>query len=347
MYTERRKQAARSNSGGNLSIPQIAKSPEAQGLEEEIRTLQREIHDLQLQRRMTERHPDIVERRKRIARLRESLKARYLTDAKAMPANRSVALDETAADSAVEAAVGWDMEIAGMQMDIQDRIGRLDFARTRHQTLKEDIAKHQELERNIYRYRKEYHVKSALLDQARNDYQTNNRRATEIASILAADASERGIEFTELKRPTAAHRPVKPRGMTALVLSLLAGLAAGAASVLLRELFDQTYHTTKQVARSLGIAILESVDEIITSADRARLFRRRIIYAPVVVTCLLGAVTACCAAAYLSLERPRTYERVMRVPRSIWSQVSERSLFAAQDSPGALETAASMTDGVG
>ncbi len=318
---------ANTNTGSALQVPQIIKSPETKAVEEEIRELQKEIQNFRLVRRMTDRHPDVVERTKRVARLREKLKGLYIADAKVLPANQGLALDEAGASSVVEQAVGWDSELAGINMDILDRKNRLETSESRLRIVDEDIKKHLELSANVFKFRKKFSLQAEVLEQTRSEYRTNMRRVAEISSVLEADESERGISFTEVMPPTASLIPESPLGKTVLALSLLAGLGAGAISVLLMELFDQTYHTTKQITRSLGLVILESVDEIVTSADRARLFRRRVIYAPVMVAILVGAVGIFCSTAYLDLERPDTYERIMRVPNSIWDRIRTSDLF--------------------
>ncbi|MCB9849916.1 MAG: hypothetical protein H6817_04350 [Phycisphaerales bacterium] len=307
----------------------LVKSAAATAIEKEIRRLQDEVHDLQLTRRMTDLHPDIVEHRERIARLREDLKARYLADAEATAAAPQVPLTDAEADIAVERAVGLDMELVNLRMDLQDRENRLASAESRLRTVEADIARHEKLQQNVFRYRKDFQLKSEQLDQARKDHALNMRRVNEIASIVNADESQRGVSFTVRSAPSGGVKPIRPKGLAVLAGVILAGLAAGAIGVLIREVFDQTYHTAKQVTRSLGIAILESVDEIVTSADRARLFRRRVIYAPAVISALVLAVGLCCGAAYLSIEDPRTYQRAMSKPRYLYQR-----LMGATESAG-------------
>jgi hypothetical protein len=339
----RAEQSLRNAKDASVELPGVIKSVDTQAIEDEIQVLERSIHDLKLERRMTDLHPDIIERRNQIGRLRERLKEQYLADARSMaangqtaaggekplPANHGVSLDDIAIEDQPDLTDDPSMEMAAMRMGLHDLQGRLDAARSRLRFVEEDMAKHQSLEENVYKYRKEYKLKQDVLAQTRADYNENTKRSKEIANILKADESERGITFVELTPPTPCVRPVKPRGSTILMLGLLAGLAAGAVSVLLKELFDQTYHTTKQVTRSLGVAILESVDEIVTSVDRARRFRRRVFYTPVVVTLALGTVMASCAAAYLSLEQPRTFERAIHVPSSLWQRIAGEDVLAS------------------
>ncbi len=290
-------------------------SPEAQVIEAEILGLQREIHDLKTTRRMTDRHPDIIELQKRMDRAKGQLQAQY-----ASTANNSGALASEHIAAGGSPAI-WDMELADLQLDLQDRENRMAAMEQRLRVIDADIAKHKRLEDNIFRYRKDFQIKQDLLAQARAEHTMNSRRVVEIAGILNADESERGVSFTELTPPTACIKPISPRSTTVLALSILAGLGAGAVGVLRKELFDQTYHTTKQVTRSLGLAVLESVEEFITSVERARMFRRRVIYAPAVVFVLLSAVGISCAAAFLSIEKPEAYERYMTKPRALWQSV--------------------------
>ncbi len=330
-YQVQRPKSQQVNVGTSLAAPKIIKSVEAQAIEDEIRSLQKEVRDLRLVRRMTDRHPDVVERTNRIAALRDKLKIQYIADAKTLPANHGLSINDQVAATVVEEAVGFDMELASLQMDIQEREGRMALAQSRRRVVEENIRKLEALSANVFQFRKQYALQSDLLDQVRAQHRINTRRVSEIASILDADASDRGMSFTEIVPPTASIRPVRPQGKTVLALALLAGLGAGAVSVLLKELFDQTYHTTKQITRSLGLAILESVDEIVTSVDRARLFRRRVIYAPAVVTMLAGAVGLFCATAYLSLEQPGTYNRFMRIPRGFMNSMAPH-LMESNDS---------------
>lgn len=304
---------SRANQGASLAATDLPRSPAALALEKEIRDLQSEIHELQLTRRMTDLHPDVVDRKNRIELLRQRLKDQYLADAG--EANRGATLTDSQATAAVENAVGLDMELINLRLDLQDREGRLAIAQSRLRIVDSDIERHRELQKNVFHFRREYQGKAELLTQARKDHNTNMQRVNEIASILNADESQRGVAFTVRSAPSGGVVPVRPQAAMVLICAILAGMAFGAIAVLLQEVFDQTYHTARQITRSLGIAILETIDEIVTSADRARLFRRRVIYTPAIVSVLAVAVALCCIGAYLSIANPQGYQRAMNGPR--------------------------------
>lgn len=328
-YALKARQRAEPNrpvAGGPINM---AKSKETLAIEEEVRSIQSEIHELQLTRRMTDKHPDIVERRKRITRLKDQLRSQYKADAERIDANKALALSDVDAESAVSAVVGWNAETAALEMQIQDREARLAASQERLRVVDRDLSKHQAVLDNVFKYRKEFLFKKDKINQALEEYHRATERVAMAESILNADESERGITFAEITSPTPCTRPVRPRSTTVLALVLLVGLAAGAIGVLLKELFDHTYRTTKQVTRSLGLGILESIDEIITSADRARQFRRKVFYAPVTVSVLLAGVLLTCAAAYESVEHPDRYERIMQRPRAIWKSVHQKWIAQA------------------
>ncbi len=316
---------------GSPPAPALTRSPEATAIENEIRGLQKEIHDLQMERRMTDLHPEIVNRRDQIARLREQLKQQYIADAQMLPANRAVSLDESTASSAVDAAFGWTAELDGIQMEIDDRKAEIAEGNKRLESIDDQTADLKALEANVYKYRREYQAKADQVAQERSRVHENMSRVAEIDSILNADESERGMSFTELKPANACTRPSSPHSGTILAMSLLAGLAAGAVCVLLTELFDQRFRTTRQVTRSLGIALLETIDEITTSADRIRAFRRKAFYVPATVAVLLLAVGLTCASAYLSIERPSLYHKMKRVPEVLWNRVSGSGMTAERE----------------
>ena len=94
------------------------------------------------------------------------------------------------------------------------------------------------------------------------------------------------------------------------------GLAAGIIFVILAEVLDHVYRSTAQVAKSLGLPILDAIDEIVTATDRRRLIVRRLVVNPMIFTCGLLLTGLAGAMAYLSLNNPPAYETLRRLPQS-------------------------------
>jgi len=312
------------------------RDPQEMALLDELEALKSEVYELKSKRRMTERHPDIVDRRERIARLQQrlaQLEQRDDADTVATQSNGSASFDPLSPLTLV-----WQTPLRSVQMEIQDRKSQLESARRRKETVQQQIADHTQLLDNVFAHRKEYMLKKDMIEQARTEYDQSMERVGMVNRILTADESERGISFTQLQPATASAKPIRPRSLNVVALSILAGVAGGAICVLLKELFDQRFRTTRQVARSLGLAILESVDEIVTPGDRARQLRRRLVYGPAVTVILLVGVGFACSSAYLNLENPAKYEELMVVPRQWWTRIAGVLPIDVDGSGGLTET---------
>jgi hypothetical protein len=111
-------------------------------------------------------------------------------------------------------------------------------------------------------------------------------------------------------------------------------VATGTLFVVIAELFDRRFRTLAQATRALGLPILECIDEIVTPPERRRRFLRRAVLVPAVTILLVGVVGVSGGLSYLSLNRPETYQRVMRVPRSAWAHVAGSTDQGAEAAPG-------------
>ena len=102
----------------------------------------------------------------------------------------------------------------------------------------------------------------------------------------------------------------------AVLLAILAGVATGVLFVVLAEVFDHIYRSSGQVARTLGLPMLEAIDEIVTPKDRRYLFVRNVVLTPLVVACFIGCTGLAGSMAFLSLEQPWTYQKLRKIPEA-------------------------------
>ena len=79
---------------------------------------------------------------------------------------------------------------------------------------------------------------------------------------------------------------------------------------------DNIFRGSSQVARSLGLPILEAIDEIVTGQDRRRLLVRRAVVTPLVVTLCVALSGLTGSMAYLSIMQPRTYQEIRKIPQA-------------------------------
>jgi len=106
------------------------------------------------------------------------------------------------------------------------------------------------------------------------------------------------------------------------VICLAIGAAAGVLVVLIVELMDRTYRTAKQLRTSLGIPVIEGIEEILSRAARQKRLLRRLVLVPAAAGVAIGLVLVTGSMAYLSIERPSDYELLKESPQRLYHVVA-------------------------
>jgi hypothetical protein len=119
----------------------------------------------------------------------------------------------------------------------------------------------------------------------------------------------------------AAVRPASPDGRVVVGLCFAIGAAIGAIVVLLTELLDRSFRTAHGLSSTLGIPVIESIDEILTAAARRKRVLRRVLLLPATAMALSLVMLTAGAMAYLSLESPADYEMVKHSPHRVLSML--------------------------
>jgi uncharacterized protein involved in exopolysaccharide biosynthesis len=128
--------------------------------------------------------------------------------------------------------------------------------------------------------------------------------------IMAADSEQRGTSFAVLEEAKNSDRPVSPRGKAVMAVCTASGLAGAALLIGILELLDRSFRSAGQVARALGIPVLESIGVIPTPQVRRKRWLCRLLWAPT-LTLLLAVLLTTGALAYFSLEHPRAYDSAL------------------------------------
>lgn len=206
-------------------------------------------------------------------------------------------------------------------MELADTRTALSVAEGQLEEATGGVSKHEELRTASYDQRTRYkQLVTSLKDERRQlgDMRGNERK---LARVLDIDAKNQGIEFITIEEAATSSRPISPRAESILMLAFGVGLAFGACAVFLREFFDHTFHTATSVSFSLGIPVLEGIDEILLPADRRRMLLRKLALVPVV--CLFAGVLATSGSlAYLSLENPKKFNRIVEKAGTTWNQLN-------------------------
>ncbi len=139
----------------------------------------------------------------------------------------------------------------------------------------------------------------------------------QVNRFLSAEVSQRGIQLTTKEEAQLGLKATSPTFVWVLLISLAAGAAVGVGVVVLAEFFDRSFRTATQVARVLGMPVLESIDEIPTPELKLRRFVRRAVIMPAVGTALAVMLLGSLSVAYISLEQPERYQRWRASPRLV------------------------------
>jgi hypothetical protein len=277
------------------------------------------VAELKIRRGMTDLHPDIVEEVALQQRYRDALAA----ELEAAPEEPAPELNGPS-EPYLAAASGhsmWLPAVAQVEMDLASRNEQHQLNAEEIARLEEQVAEYVAMQGNVFAKRQEFGRLEEELERAREEYETYQGLVDECNRALTVENQNRGILFTDVVPVEGQHVAVSPLAKTVLLLSLLAGAVTGTVFVFIAELFDRRFRTSAQVGRSLGLPILENINEIVTAAQRRRAFLRRTILVPAVAALLLGMVLLSGGASYLSLSHPDSYERMTRVPRSVWARL--------------------------
>ncbi|RJP31674.1 MAG: hypothetical protein C4547_15285 [Phycisphaerales bacterium] len=279
-----------------------------------IERIETQIEDLRITRGMTDLHPMIQSLRAESAATRDLFHAQREQDHKAFVASAGRGVTPDGVQDA------WSPQRAKSQISIDalkrqlqyvdegltsnaDRTARLDEARTGllndHDTIA--MAEH-------------------VLTTARAEAQHYQSVLNKIVPVLRANDLGHAVNFDEERSASGSRVAVNPRTKTIVLAAIFAGICAGVVFAILAELVDHVYRSSTQVAKSLGLSVLETIDVIVTGADRRRRLVRRLVVAPIVVTLGLGALSISGLAAYLSLQDPIRYERLRHWPTTLLGQ---------------------------
>jgi uncharacterized protein involved in exopolysaccharide biosynthesis len=285
-------------------------APEQQvrrSLNDALAKTDQEIADNMSLRRMTAEHPAIRALQAKREALFATLEAlgkqsNPQTDAESSPESRTADV-ATAADPGSSRLQRVQMELHGLERQLtaaQANFERADERVRRFAALFERLLKDGQGLRE-------------LTDQAAAQAATIatwREHLLQLDRILAAENEQRGTVFTVLEEPKNTGRPVAPRIGSVLAVCTGSGLAAAALLVAILELLDRSFRTSGQVARVLGIPVLECIGVISTPQVRRKRWLSRLLWTPALAL-LVALFLTTGALAYASLECRRAHQSAL------------------------------------
>jgi len=275
-------------------------NPRFAELSAEIKSLDREIEECLAAKQMTDMHPRVVGLR---AKWRARTEELHATAPRIAAADRMVTstLDLTVEENRIRTHMSdLDAKIATRETDIA--------AIERHmlelQTRREQAVDH----------RQAYLDVRAKATDAKAELHAWQQQLVPIRHILTVENNNRGIHFITRKEAAASTRPSYPASLMVISICLISGAVAGVISMLLCELIDRSFRTTRQITTTLGVPLIESIDEIVTAAVRRQRLIRRLLVVPVTTFVMVFALAIAGTMAYLSIESPADFDKLTRAP---------------------------------
>ncbi len=291
-------------------------SPQAHQLSGQVREVDQKIVELRTTRGMTDLHPEIQKLLVRHRWLQDELEHQRAIDHTAAVTNGSLDTMAMLSPTAVLAGQPYNGDRARLLVQIAAQKAKLKDIEISMQTNELATNQLRQAKREVYDKQEEFAEITGLVAQAKQKQRRLETTLTSIEPAIKAIEQDRLLQFSEGQPARGSSIPISPKSQTIVLLSLLAGLATGVVFVVLAEVFDHVYRASGQVARSLGLPLLESIDEIITAKDRRYLFLRRAVVTPLIVTCLVGLTGFVGSMAYLSIEQPWTYQKIRKIPQA-------------------------------
>lgn len=298
-------------------------NPRALQIVAQIQELVASMTKLREGRGMTDAHPEmqgLLASKQRLERQLEQLQ------------QPSESPDETAKDgsdsnspatSTPPASIVADRSPSGVQVAAQlQKIKDIDISIA---TNEQAIAQLNTAKDQVYDKQEEFAVVLGRVNKARQHKAQVESTLGMIEPALKAVEQDRLLQFSEGQPARGGATPISPKASTVVLLSILVGVVAGIVFVILGELFDNIFRSSGQVASSLGLPILEAIDEIVTPHDRRRLLVYHAVAAPLLVAICLAITATAGTMAYLSLTQPWTYNRVKNIPQAALDLFIERT----------------------
>ena len=244
----------------------LRQSAEAMRLGTQIAQLDRQIQTLRETRGMTDQHPEVQDMLASRTRLAQQLDQLGTSDAP------EVFVSAPTPVAAPQAATSPEFiaERARLLVQIAAQEAKLKDVAISLKTNAEARSALDEMKNGLFDKQQAFAEAASEVARHRERLSQLEHTIGQIEPAINAIDQNRLLQFSEGGPARGSSIPISPKASTIVLLALAAGIAAGIVFVLLAELFDNVYRSSGQVARSLGLPLLEAIDEIVTGTDRRR-----------------------------------------------------------------------------
>jgi polysaccharide chain length determinant protein (PEP-CTERM system associated) len=206
--------------------------------EAQVEELKRQLADLQS--RYTEKHPDIVRTRKRIADLEKS---REITSVRNDPRYRELN----------NSLVALDLEINRLRFEGDKLRGQMGLYKGR---IEGASVREQEMSTILQEY-----------NNTKLAYDTLIRKSEEAQQAENLERRQKGEQFRVVDPARVPERPVQPNIPKTLFVGLFGGIVCGLGGIFLREQLDRSFRDPEDIEATLGFKVLANIPKITSKAQ--------------------------------------------------------------------------------
>ena len=150
-------------------------------------------------------------------------------------------------------------------IEIEVRLGKQD-----DQRLRQAILAYQARVDNAPKREQEYLDATRDYQGTRELYQNLSRKYDDALLAESMEQRQKGEQFRILDSALPSWTPAAPRRSRLLMLSLVLSFALGAGSMILMELLDTSFHSTRDLRAYTTVPVLVSIPRIVTEGDARR-----------------------------------------------------------------------------
>ena len=206
----------------------------------------------------TDRHPDVIKLKARIADMEAGYKSGTLKSSGQTQINNS-------GDPAVRMVSNSLVEAQRQRIEIRGEIKNIegDIANLKRQLrhYQERVERTPQREQELLSFNRDY-------DNIKESYNSVLNRKLESEIAVNMEKKQKGEQFRIVDRATLPQRPVSPDMKKLLLLSIAGGLGLGAGLIFVLEYFNTSLKGTKEYESELGLAVLATIPWLYDQKDR-------------------------------------------------------------------------------
>jgi len=187
----------------------------------------------ELQSRYTERHPDVVSLKRRIAEMEKHKDVLIINND---PRSREL-----------------EMEIKRLQGESEKLRAQIGQYRNR---IEGATVREQQMSSLVQEY-----------DNTKRLYETLLKKSEEAQQAENLERRQKGEQFRVIDPARVPEKPVQPNIPKALLIGLFGGIACGLGGIFIREQLDRSFHDPEDVEATLGLKVLANIPKIVSKAQ--------------------------------------------------------------------------------